>query len=103
MSRIDKPSKRINITIIVRRRIQINTVIAPIPSAWKLGYGEDFDQRDPKAFEFLEFLNGRVKRAFCRKSSNVEFVNDLALHAHSRPVTIMPNKGERIDDLRRTM
>jgi len=85
MRRIDKALERVLVPIDVRRRKQVDAVVAPIPSAGKFRQRHQFDERDPAIFQFIQLSNRGIEAALRSECADMELINHLPRHADASP------------------
>src|SRR5262245_23652403 len=71
MGRVDEPAEGVGVAVVVRRRVPINSVIAPIPPSGKFCYRQHFQESDADTPKFLQLLDSGVKGAFLSKGTDV--------------------------------
>lgn len=87
----------------MRRREQVDAVIAPAEAAREPVDRHHLDGRDADVLEERQLVDRRGPGAFRRESADMELVEDLAFQAYAFPPAVAPGIGVCIDDLRRAV
>ena len=90
MGTIDERAKIVGRTVQMRRRVEIDAVVAPAEAPLELGDRHHFDHRDAEPGEFLQFTCGRRPRPFAGERAHVHFVNNLAGKRDTAPLAVGP-------------
>lgn len=72
MGSVNKALERLGVAVIMRRRIEINAVIAPIPTPGEFGDWHELDKSNAQALEFRQFARGSVERPFGGERADVQ-------------------------------
>ena len=98
MRRIHESLERVGIPIDMRRRKEINAVVAPVPPSRKFRERHELDECDADTREFFELPRSRVQCPFGRKCADMQFIHHLARHHHAAPSRIPPPERARVHD-----
>src|SRR5436190_15408661 len=92
MDRVHQSLQTCGAAIRILRSILIHSVVTPVPGAGKLSHGHDFNRRNAEVDQSRERRDHRLKRAFPRVSSDVQFIKHAAFESAPSPVGITPLK-----------
>ena len=100
---VDQPFEVLRAAVAGVRREGQHAVIAPVAGAREVGERHQLDGRDAEIDEMVQLLPHAVVGAGRREAADVELVENRFLPGPSRPVTVLPVVGERVDDLARSV
>ncbi len=95
----DQPFQRFRTAIAGSRRIEKDTIIAPIAATGKLGDRHQFDRRGAERANMVEMRDSPREVAAVGESADMQLVKNDLLPPSAAPVEILPVEGSRIDDL----
>ena len=74
----------------MRRRKEIDTVVAPAKFTGELRNGHHLGHGNSDTRQLFQLLYGGAPRSLLGKCTDVHFINDLTFHFHSGPFCVAP-------------
>src|SRR5687768_16753811 len=87
----------------VMRRIREDAVISPTVVPEEFRHRHQLDMCDAKLHQIIETLDDPIERAFRRKCSDMQFVDDCGGQWFRLPMLVGPRKNSMVDVTGRTM
>lgn len=78
---------------------QADTVVPPVPGAWKAGHGHEFDGRDAEVPKILQAGHDGREGALRREGPDMDLITHQVATMHAAPAGIRPGEGRRVHDL----
>jgi hypothetical protein len=80
-------------------REQVAAVIAPVPTAWKIGDRHDLDRGNAQISQQIQLFYRRDERSFRGERADMQLVDDHLLPGATAPACVPPEIAAGIDDL----
>src|SRR5262249_27900765 len=100
---VDEAAQIVGTSVVMERRVEIDTVVAPAEPPFELRERHQLDERDAEPRQLTELSRRRRERAFRRERSDVQLVHHLTADGRALPARVVPCERGRIDDLGRTV
>src|SRR6478752_8932472 len=97
---IHERAKIVRSPVQMRRREQVDAVVAPSEASGELADRHDLDRRDTDVGEVAQPVDRRGEGSFAREGADVQFVKNLVRQMNALPAIVVPNEGRRVDHYR---
>src|ERR1700730_7466656 len=85
VSFIDESPKIVRHAVQMCRRKQVDSVISPAKTSWKIGHRHDLQKRDARCRQLLHEFTSRIPCALGRERSDVHLINHLSFNVYAFP------------------